>query len=240
MLTILRRLQRLSWLVAVPLFTPGCANQAFSPPTGWVPAEEPMPLEKGERRIGGGIGIGDIGLDAADITGGNVRYRQGVSELLELQAEGALVVITEETREFPAILSARVGLKGGFAEGFAHLGWTAGLGLGGSAGGVFGAADVGLQLGYVNRWLTPWIGLSGIASVPITSEEVDLAREDDEEPNLDHPVTTFGTRLALGLTAHLGDSASRLHVSFANLRLYDIHGEDESVSAISLGFDVPF
>lgn len=231
---------RIGWLGALAMCLGGCANQAFSPPTGWVPAEEPVPLAPGERRIGGGIGIGDIGLDAADISGGNVRYRQGLSELLELQAEGALVVITEETREFPGILSGRVGLKGGFSASLPHLGWTAGLGLGGSAGGVFTAADVGLQLGYVNPYLTPWIGLSAIASVPITSEEVDLAREDDEEPILDHPVTTFGARFSLGLTAHLGDSRSRLHVAFANLRLYDIHGEDESVSALSLGFDVPF
>jgi len=228
------------WLGVLAMIIGGCANQAFSPPTGWIPAEEPVPIPKGQRRIGGGIGIGDIGLDAADITGGNVRYRQGLSDVLELQAEGALVVITEETREFPGILSGRVGLKGAFAAGLPHLGWTAGLGLGGSAGGIFGAADFGLQLGYVNPYLTPWIGLSAIASVPITSEEVDLAREDDEAPNLDHPVTTFGSRLAIGLTAHLGDSASRLHVAFANLRLWDIHGEDESVSALSLGFDVPF
>ena len=37
----------------------------------------------------------------------------------------------------------------------------------------------------------------------------------------------------------LGDSDARLHVAFAHLDLWDIHGEDESVSALSLGFDIP-
>ena len=46
-------------------------------------------------------------------------------------------------------------------------------------------------------------------------------------------------RLGLGLSAHLGDSDARLHVAFAHLDLWDIHGEDESVSALSLGFDIP-
>ena len=225
-------------LTGLLLFT-ACANQAFSPPAGWVPAEEPMPLEKGKRTISGGIGIGDIGLDAADITGFDVRYREGLAKGLEIQTEAAAVVITEETDEFPAILSARVGLKGSFVPTFPHLGWSFGLGGGGSAGGVFGAADAGLQLGWVNDYVTPWIGLSGIASVPFSSNDVDLRREDDTAPNLDHPVTSYGVRLGLGLSAHLGDSDARLHVAFAHLDLWDIHGEDESVSALSLGFDIP-
>lgn len=227
-------------LVSFVLLAPGCANQAFSPPAGWIPMEEPNPLEPGRRTISGGIGFGDIGLDAADIYGGNIRYREGISELLELQVEGAAVVIDEETDEFPAILSARGGLKGLFVEDFPHLGWTAGLGFGGSAGGVFASADGGLQLGYVNRYLTPWIGAAGVVSVPLSSEDVDLKRPDDDEANIDHPVTSYGVRLSVGLSAHLGDSAARMHVVIANLKLYDIHGEDESITGASLGFDVPF
>jgi len=217
----------------------GCSNQAFSPPTGWVPAEEPVPLGDGKSTIGGGLGFGNVGLDAADFIGANLKYRQGIGRMLEVQAEGAAVVFTEDTDEFPSILSARVGLKGGFMSDFPHLGWVAGLGFGGSAGGAFTAADLGLQLGYVNRYLTPWIVVSGVASFPITSNDVDLRRPEDEDSNFDHPVSTFGLRIGLGLSAHLGDSDARLHVAVANLRMVDIHGEDESTVGFTVAFDAP-
>lgn len=221
---------------------PGCANQAFSPPVGFLPTEEPRPLPEGRRTLGGGVGTGDIGLDAAALVAAQVRYRQGLSELLEVQAEGAAVVITEDSRAdtFPAILSARVGLKGRFVPGLDHVGWTAGVGFGGSAGGLFVASDLGVQVGWVNRYVTPWFQVAGVASVPLTSNDVDLARPEDDAPNLDHPVTSYGVRLAVGLTTHIGDSDAELHVAFGNLRLWDIHGADESVVALSLGFDVPF
>ena len=224
-------------IVALPLA--GCSNQAFSPPAGWVPAEEPVPLEEGKSMIGASIGSGDVGLDAAEFFGGSLRYRRGIAPLLEVQAEGAVVIFDEQTDEFPAILSARVGLKGGFVPGFPHVGWVAGLGFGGSAGGTFTAADFGLQLGYVNRYLTPWFGVAAVASMPITSVDVDLRRPEDTEANLDHPVTTFGVRIGLGLSAHLGDSDARLHIGIANLRMVDIHGEDDSTVGFTLGLDVP-
>jgi hypothetical protein len=220
----------------------GCANQAFSPTAGFLPTEEPRPLPEGRRTLGGGVGLGDIGLDAAELVGGQVRYREGLSDMLELQAEGAVAVITEASRAdtFPAIISARVGLKGRLVPGFDHVGWTAGLGVGGSAGGLFAASDLGLQVGWVNRYVTPWFQVSGVVSVPVTSEDVDLARPEDDAPNVDHPVTTFGVRLAVGITTHIGDSDAELHLALGNLRLWDVHGEDESVVALTVGFDVPF
>lgn len=216
-----------------------CSNQAFSPPAGWVPAEEPLPIERGRTSIGAGVGFGTVGLDAADFIGGDARVRLGVGETTELQLGGALVGFTEETDESPVIGSLRVGLKGLFAKDLPHVAWVAGLGGGASAGGWFAASDLGLQVGYVNPTLTPWLGLSGIASLPLTSEDVDLRRADDTDPNIDHPTFSGGLRWGVGLTAHLGASAATLTLAYANLRLWDVHGEDESVSAMTLAFDAP-
>jgi len=213
--------------IAAPLFA-GCSNQAFSPPAGWVPAEEPVPLALGKTSIGGGFGFGDVGLDAADFIGANLRYRHGIAPLLELQAEGAVVVFDEDTDEFPAILSARVGLKGSFVPDFPHIGWVGGLGFGGPAGRTLPAAAFGVQPRHRKPYPAPVVRGSPIASMPITSVEVDLRRPEDTDPILDHPVTTFGVRIGLGLSAHLGDSDARLHIGIANLPMVDIHGPDES------------
>lgn len=226
-------------LASLALAATACSNHAFSPPAGWVPAEEPVPLEEGKRAVSGGIGFGDVGLDAADLVGMNLRYREGLTDGLEIQAEGAAVIFDEDTDEFPAILSARVGLKGSFVSEFPHVGWTTGLGFGGSAGGLFTSLDAGVMAGWVNPYLTPWVAVSGVVSLPLTSNEIDLRNPGDEDPILDNPVTSYGVRFGVGLSAHLGDSDARMHLALANLRLWDIHGEDESVVGMTMAFDVP-
>ena len=226
-------------LAPLCLVLAACSNQAFSPPAGWVPAEEPLPVERGRTTVGGSLGFGTVGLDAADFVGGDVRVRRGLGELTELQVGGALVAFTEETDESPVVGSVRVGMKGLFAKDLPHLAWVGGLGGGASAGGWFAATDLGLQVGYVNPTLTPWFGISGVASVPLSSEDVDLRRADDTDPNIDHPVFSGGVRWGVGLTAHLAESRATLTLAYANLRLWDIHGVDEAVSAVTLAFDVP-
>lgn len=214
----------------------GCANQAFSPPGGWVPAEAPDPLAPGERRLGLAGGGGSVGLGGSELWGGRVRYRQGL-EHYEVQGELAAVVLTEPTRAdtFPGIISGKIGVKGRLGAGPGHASWNAALGLGGSEAGPFLAPEAGAQLGYLNRYVVPWGGLSALLSLPVNPEQVDLARAGDDAPNLDRPLVTVGLRAVIGLTVHAGPLD--LQLAMAWLRLWDVEGKAESVTGLSLGVD---
>jgi hypothetical protein len=229
----------LSFVLVCAALAGGCVRQVFSPPAGYPALEGPERLDEGKQTIGGSFGVGGVGL-GADIAGGNVKYRRGLGAV-EVQAEGAVVGITEKSKAdtFPAILSARVGLKGHLVPDFEHLSWTAGVGFGGSAGGVFGATDLGLVLGWVNPYVTPYIGFGGVLSLPFTSNDVDITKAEDDETFIDHPVTSGGVMLSLGVAVNIGASDARLNLGFAKLKLWDIHGVTEDVSAFSLGFAVP-
>jgi len=217
----------------------GCLSQVFSPPAGFVPLDGPARLKDGESMIALGGGVGAVGI-GSELAGGHVRYRRGL-EAVELQAEGAAVVVTEpsEADTFPAILSARVGVKGTLLPDFEHLAWRAGVGLGGSAGGVFGSADAGLVLGWVNPYLVPYVGVSGVASVPITSADVDITRAGDDDRVIDHPVTSFGAGVTAGLALPVGPSGALVHVGVAWLQLWDVDGEEETVGGGAIGVELP-
>ncbi|MFO0747450.1 MAG: hypothetical protein U1F43_17565 [Myxococcota bacterium] len=221
------------------LTTGGCVRQVFSPPAGYLSLDGPDRLEEGKSTLGGSLGVGGIGI-GADIAGGNVLYKRGLGAV-ELDAEGAVVAITEKSKAdtFPAILSTRVGLKGRIVPGFRHLAWRAGLGFGGSAGGTFGASDLGLVLGWENPYATPFVGLSGMVSLPFSSRTVDISNPDDETPVTDHPVTSGGVALTLGLAVHIGPSDAMLNLGVSRLQLWDIHGVEEEVTSAALGFAIP-
>lgn len=224
------------------VITTGCARQVFSPPAGYPGIEGPDRLEEGRSTIGGSFGGGGLGISDVDIYGGNVKYRRGLGAV-ELQAEGAFAVIAEDSEgdTFPAILSARVGVKGRLIPGSPHFSWRSGVGFGGSAGGMFGAVDVGLTAGYENPYVVPFLTVFGNVSVPFTSEDVDITPVDDEDDTvyIDHPVTSFGAGFTLGAAVPIGSSDGRINLGLTRLQLYDIHGEDEGLIQLMLGFEVP-
>ena len=204
----------------------GCANRAFSPPAGWVPAEDPAVLGPDEQAVTVNGGVGLVGLGAR-LAGGEVRYRRGYDAMTELQVDVAGVAIGNGDREqFPWVLSTRVGAKGLVMKDVPHLSWSAGLGLGGSAAGGFSSGELGLQLGWVNPVLTPWVCVSGILSVPLGATEVNMAAH-GKDPDFDHPVTTAALRFGFGLTGHLGPLD--LTLAAAHLRLQDVDGDAEQV-----------
>jgi len=225
--------------LVLALGSSACVRQVWSPPAGYPSLETPDRLERGRSSIGGSIGTGGLGL-GADVFGGNVKYRQGLGAV-EVQGEGAVAVITEDSKAdtFPAILSARVGLKGRLVPDLPHFSWRAGLGFGGSAGGVFGAADLGLTAGYENPYVVPFLSLFGNASLPVTSNDVDITAADDDDTIIDHPVTSFGIGFTLGVGVHIGDSGALLNLGFTRMQLYDIHGENEGLVQMALGLELP-
>jgi hypothetical protein len=218
----------------------GCAHEAFSPPSGWLPAETPAPLAVGEYRLAISGGGGGVGLGGGDLVGGAVRYRQGLAGEVarEVDAEVASIVFIEDSRSdvFPAIISGRGLVRSAFSADFRHASWSAGLGAGGSAGGWFIAPEVGVQLGYDNPYVVPWFAVSGYFSLPLTSKEVDLARAEDEMAFLDRPRLTFGGRLTVGVTGKL--PGLDLSVVLTTVRMVDIEGAQEAGSA--LGFSLDF
>lgn len=233
----------LGMLVALSgLAAGGCAHQVFSPPAGLPNLESPAVVGAGKNAVAADFMAAHLGLDAGDVFGGALKVRHGFSDALELQGALAGFAIDEDAKEdtFPWTFSGRVGLKGSFVADFPHLAWKAGLGIGGSAGGLFSAADLGLIGGYENPYATPWVSVSGIASVPLTSETVDITPVDEETPRLDHPVTTLGVQVALGVSVAVGASPVELHLSLHQTWLWDIHGVDETVAGFALGVETPF
>lgn len=216
----------------------GCVRQVWSPPAGYVPLEGPAPIAPGEVRVGASFGGGGVGI-GADLVGGALKYRRGM-EQIEVQGEVAAVVVAEDSEAgtFPAILSARAGMKGLLVPGFRHAAWRLGAGLGGSAGGVFGALDGGFVLGFDNPWVVPWAEVGGIVSVPLSSEDVDITKPDDDERIIDHPVTTIAGRVGFGLAVNIGSYATT-SLGIAWVFLNDIHGVAEQVTQIGLGVEVP-
>ncbi|MCC6620015.1 MAG: hypothetical protein IT385_02095 [Deltaproteobacteria bacterium] len=232
------RIALMSALALVASAPAGCVRQVWSPPAGYVPLEGPAPIAPGEVRVGGALGGGGVGI-GADLVGGAVRYRRGL-EHVEVQGEVAAAIVAEdsEAKTFPAIISARAGMKGLLVPGFRHASWRLGAGLGGSAGGLFGALDGGFVIGFDNPWVVPWAEVGGGVSVPFTSEDVDITKPDDDEAVVDHPVTTILGRVGLGVAVHIGPWATT-SLGIAWVFLNDIHGIAEQVTQIGLSVDVP-
>ena len=85
--------------------------------------------------------------------------------------------------------------------------------------------------------IMPVVSVLGYASVPITSEDVDITKAGDDEPIIDHPITSFGAGLTLGLGVPIADSGWKLGAAFTRLELYRIRGDHEGVSQLTFSVE---
>lgn len=186
-----------AWGVAVA----ACSFRAYSPPAGWSINEHVAPLAAGEMAVRGSL-EGGGGLFGPDLVGFSAGFRRGIGETWELQADIAHVTIDEEPRGDVSlgITSLRVGAKGLFDRKFNHLSWAASVGGGRHGAGGFLSPEFGLQVGYENPWITPWMRTSIFLSQPIGPKEVDIAPAGNADPVLDTPLVTFGFRVGFGLS----------------------------------------
>lgn len=170
----------------------GCNRHIFSPPARTVPLDAPRVLNPGETAINV-TGSQTSSVFDADLNGGTVGVRRGLTERVELQAEasGYRVSTNEETRANISrnAVAGRVGTKVGLIG--RHASAFAGLGGGHHAAGSFISPDVGLTVGFDNRYFVPFVlGRVGV-SQPIGAKTLDLSR----------PTEAPGTALAKPLTS---------------------------------------
>jgi hypothetical protein len=224
--------------LALLLLAGGCSMRAYSPPAGWSRASQVATAPQGETWLGAS-GHGGGGLFGPDLVGGALSLRRGLSETLELEADAGWVQIDAAPRTpvFRGVLTGRGGLRGRFAPDLPHLAWSASLGGGAHAAGGFLSPEAGLQAGYANRWLTPWVQASGFVSLPLGARAVDVAPAGAEAPTLDAPVTTVGLRLGAGLAIGWDDLPLRLHLAAHVVHLARLDGPSDSVSHVGLGLE---
>ncbi len=228
--------------LGVALALAGCGFRAYSPPGGWARSEHVAPVGPGESAVTGAFHAGG-GVFGPDLVGGDLGVRHGLTETLEVQGDLGYVHIDEDARSdvFRGIVMGRVGLKGRFARDLDHLSWHTAIGAGGHAGGGFISPELGLQAGYENPYITPWMRLTAFVSHPVGPREVDLARAGDESLDLDTPLVTFGLRIGTGLSFRWDDGfPARVHLALHGTQLWRVDGEDDGVINLSLGTEIRF
>jgi hypothetical protein len=218
--------------LAASVLSGACSFHAYSPPAGWSRASHVATAAPGESFVGAAF-HGGGGLFGPDLAGGEVSVRRGLSRLLEFEGDAGWVHVGNAPRRpiFRGILSGRVGVRGRFVRDLPHLAWLASVGGGAHVGGGFLAPEVGLQAGYENPWITPWVRASTFLSQPLGPRPVDLAAEGDEAPRVETPLATAGLRLGAGLSLRWVDFPLRLHLAF------HLDGPTDTVSHAGLGVE---
>jgi len=233
----------LSGLALLGLATVGaCGFRAYSPPAGWSPAENVAPLKPEQSSIAGAFHLGG-GIFGPGVVGGSVSIRHGLTDTYEVQGDVAYAHIREVSRSsvFKGIISARAGLKGLFSPKFEHISWNASLGGGGHAGGGFIAPEVGVQFGYENPYLIPWLRTSVFLSHPLGPKTVDIAPPDKQGPDLDTPQTTFGIRIAMGFSIAWAEALPmRIHFVNEMIHLNRVDGKTDGIFGFGLAVETLF
>ena len=158
----------------------GCQRHIFSPPARTVPLDAPRVLAPGETAINVTGSHTDSIFDA-NVDGGTLGVRRGLTERVELQAEasGYHVDADDQTRASISrtAVAGRVGTK--VALYGKHVSALGGLGGGRHAAGGFFTPDLGLTVGFDNPYFVPFVlGRVGV-SQPAFAKTLDLSRPDE-------------------------------------------------------------
>lgn len=216
-----------------------CNFRAYSPPAGWVPAESVAPLAPDQSSIAGSLHLGR-GVFGPGIGGGSVSLRHGLTDSYEVQGNVSYLHVIQESRttDFKGIVTGRVGLKGLFDPEFKHLSWNASLGGGGHTAGGFISPEAGLQIGYENPYLTPWLRTSLFLSQPLGATAIDIAPKDEAQADLDTPQTTFGVRVAVGLSISWDEALPlRIHLLSEMVYFNRVDGSDDGIFGFGIGVE---
>jgi len=227
--------------LALLLTLAACPTHVVSPPLQLAHLDSPALLPEGGNALAGEAALGSA-VFGPELAVGGLRYRHGVNERLEVQASTNLGWVTSPSGAdtFRGIFAGRLGIKGAIAEadGVSWLSGYAGAGAGVSAGGAYSAIDLGLVIGYENRWLVPYLALGGVMSLPINPKEVDIRhaeRDPEDGPVLDRPHATFGYQLTAGLRYPAIADALDLHVAFPVTMLMDTRGNNIGFFGLAFG-----
>lgn len=123
------------------------------------------------------------------------------------------------------------------SENFALV---AGGGAGHSpAAGMYTSADVGLVVGYENRYVVPFVHGGGFASLPLNPKEVNLTAPDDDDEHFDTPEKTVGLSFGAGLRVPLAHDTTSLLVGLSSTQVWD-SDSDNGFMSFSGGIETSF
>lgn len=217
--------------------TTGCQRHIFSPPARSVPLDAPRVLAPGETAVNLTGSHTDSIFDA-NVNGGTLGVRRGLTERVEVQAEasGYHVDADEETRASISrtAIAGRVGTKVGLLG--RHVSALAGVGGGHHAAGGFITPDVGLTVGFDNPYFVPFLlGRVGV-SQPIGAKTLDLSRP-SENPGtaLSRPQTSTYYGFTLGGRVPIEPRDAKIKGGIlGGLAFQEIRDQEESKSGLGL------
>lgn len=171
----------------------GCSQNVQIPPARPLSLEAPRTVGAGERRARLQLS-NHAALFNPSATAGDLRYRTGVADRLELQLDGTAVVLEDADMRHNVYLG-RAGLKLDPAPGVLALHGGVGGGVS-PAGGTMASADAGVTLGLPWRLVSPFVTGTTFISAPIEPRQV---RTGPEPGDVDTPTVTAGVGLTVGL-----------------------------------------
>lgn len=186
-----------------------CSYHLYAPPSRAAPLETPRALPVGQNAIAV-EGAAVAGVFDPTIVAGALRYRRGLAKRVDGVADVTGMHVLDRPRDvkaWPGAYALRVGVKHEAAD---VLALTFGLGGGGSAAGGFIGPDLGLILGYENRYFVPFFSLRGFFSQPLGARTVDLGL-DGGNRRVSRPDTTLGSSVALGFRIPLLHEEELVH-----------------------------
>lgn len=197
----------------LPLLS-ACVGHVFSPPGRVLPLETAATLAPGQTAVQASGGYHSETLGPT-ITTGTLQVRHSLGEGAEGVIEGNLLRVIGTPNEDidPNIYALRLGAKRRLTP---WLALTTGLGGGISAGGGFLSPDLGAVASYENRYLTPFLSVRGMYSLPINPQVVDVSSAGAPEPDLQRPQQTYGLSTAVGFKVPflLGNEADMFQGAF--------------------------
>ena len=236
-------------LALVALAGTACSHRVYSPPARMMPLASPAVAEGVV--VGGSVSTQGA-LFGPDVVGASGQVRYGATETLETSAEVMVVHVEGDSvaDTHPNIYGARVGVKWAPEPVSRFLALTGGVGGGASAGGGFVSPDLGLVVGWENRYVVPFVGFEASVSLPIDAQAVDTSEGDDDlGTHVSTPDRTWATRLTVGLrvpvTLGSGHGGS-FYLAASSLRLStrgepdDGEDDDEGFGGLGGGFEFEF
>ncbi len=215
-----------------------CNHNVYTPPARAFAVTSPQVLQPGETAARGTISSSSQ-LFGPEIFAATAGVRRGAHEDLEVVGDASFAKVNEGTAAGTNrnIAMGRIGAKVNPTES-PNLAVTAGVGGGyAPASGMYASADVGVVVGYENRYLVPFASFGAFASVPIDPKEVDTTQPSDSEQHVDTPEKTQGLTIGVGLKRPFETSALFVGITWTKVR--DNDSEDEFMS-IGVGVEAGF
>ena len=191
--------------LALGAFSVGCFQRPMTLPATPAVLDTPATVGAGETAIGFGSGAaGAVFGPMVTTFGGGVRH--GLSDRLELSADGSVYVVNEDSAagEHPGVYAGRLGLKYQLAD---HAAVFGGLGAGvAPAVGFFGGLDGGLIVAYENPYAVPYLAGRLALGAPVRPSSVDVGVSGQDEPGevLVAPARTLTSSVETGVRIPVG------------------------------------